>query len=138
MPYAVTGPVRAILRLEGLVVLVAAVACYARFAAAAGSGWGWGVFAACFLLPDASFAGYLAGPRAGSWAYNAAHSYVGPLAVLAAGVLGPSPAWVAAGLIWAAHLGLDRALGYGLKYGYAFGATHLGWIGRAARDTARD
>ena len=27
----------------------------------------------------------------------------------------------------------DRMLGYGLKYATAFGATHLGQVGRAAR-----
>jgi len=132
MPNAVTGTPRALLRLEGLVVLVAATACYARFGA------GWVLFALCFLLPDASFAGYLAGPRVGAWAYNAAHSYAAPIGVLAAGALGSWPPLVAAGLIWTAHLGFDRALGYGLKYEHAFGATHLGWIGRAARSTAVD
>jgi hypothetical protein len=28
-------------------------------------------------------------------------------------------------LIWLAHIGLDRALGYGLKYPTAFRHTHL-------------
>jgi hypothetical protein len=34
------------------------------------------------------------------------------------------------GLIWCAHIGLDRAIGYGLKYGASFGHTRLGRIGR--------
>ena len=29
-------------------------------------------------------------------------------------------------LIWAAHIGVDRVLGYGLKYPTAFRDTHLG------------
>jgi hypothetical protein len=34
-------------------------------------------------------------------------------------------------LIWVAHIGFDRLLGYGLKYPVAFGATHLSWkVGR--------
>jgi hypothetical protein len=33
-------------------------------------------------------------------------------------------------LIWLAHIGADRGLGYGLKYATAFGDTHLGYIGR--------
>ena len=85
-----------------------------------------------FLLPDLSFLGYLAGPRVGAGAYNAAHSYIGP--GRAAGARLRSAACAAAlafGLIWCAHIGLDRALGYGLKYGSDFGATHLGRIGRA-------
>jgi hypothetical protein len=35
-------------------------------------------------------------------------------------------------LIWSAHIGIDRALGYGLKYGDGFASTHLGPIGRKA------
>jgi Domain of unknown function (DUF4260)/Transposase domain (DUF772) len=34
-----------------------------------------------------------------------------------------------AGVIWCAHIGFDRALGYGLKYSAGFGFTHLGLIG---------
>ena len=41
--------------------------------------------------------------------------------------------FLVAGLIWIAHVGFDRALGYGLKYASGFGDTHLGRIGRAAR-----
>jgi hypothetical protein len=32
-------------------------------------------------------------------------------------------------LIWLAHAGFDRALGYGLKYASGFRDTHLGRIG---------
>ncbi|MDB5619562.1 MAG: hypothetical protein JWQ24_3800 [Tardiphaga sp.] len=35
-------------------------------------------------------------------------------------------------LIWLAHIGLDRALGYGLKYVAGFRFTHLGRIGKDA------
>ncbi|MGJ7510333.1 DUF4260 domain-containing protein [Variovorax sp. GT1P44] len=111
------------LRAEGLLVLVAAVAAYAQLGA------GWGAFAMLFLLPDLSFLGYLAGPRVGAAAYNAAHSYIGPIATLMLGSLGGSPVAMAAGLIWCAHIGFDRALGYGLKYATGFGTTHLGRIG---------
>lgn len=31
---------------------------------------------------------------------------------------------------WAFHIGVDRALGYGLKLPDAFTHTHLGWIGK--------
>jgi hypothetical protein len=33
-------------------------------------------------------------------------------------------------MIWLAHIGFDRALGYGLKYTSGFGFTHLGRIGK--------
>ena len=112
---AVTGGPRALLRAEGLVMLVVATLGYHQL----GAGWGW--FAALFLAPDLSFLGYLAGPRIGAAAYNAAHGLVGP-ALLAA--FAP---WLA--LIWVAHVGFDRALGYGLKYEAGFGTTHLGTLG---------
>jgi hypothetical protein len=132
MTGAPTGAVRRLLRLEGLCVLAAALVGYARIDAS------WGLFAAAFLLPDLSFAGYLAGPRVGAIAYNAAHSYVLPLACLAAAVAFPSTVPLALSLVWAAHIGFDRALGYGLKYANGFGFTHLGLIGRSARREDRN
>jgi hypothetical protein len=125
LPGATLGGVRILLRLEGMAVLAAAVAAYVHLGAS------WGAFAMLFLLPDLSFLGYLGGPRAGAIAYNAAHSYIGPVALLGLGFAGDMPSALALGLIWSAHIGLDRALGYGLKYGSEFGATHLGRIGRA-------
>jgi hypothetical protein len=119
-----SGGVRLLLRAEGLAVLAASVAAYAQF----GTGWGW--FAALFLLPDVSFLAYFAGPRAGAWAYNAMHSYLGAVALLAVGVLGGMPMLLAVGLVWCAHIGFDRLLGYGLKYSAGFGLTHLGRLGR--------
>ena len=119
------GGVRGLLRLEGTVVLGVALAAYAQFGA------GWCVFALWLLAPDLSLLGYLAGPRVGAALYNAAHSYIGPVALLTLGVLAAMPWAVAGGLIWCAHIGMDRALGYGLKYGSGFGLTHLGRIGRA-------
>lgn len=124
---AVTGGVRTILRLEGAAVFVVAILAYRQF------GLGWGTFALLFLAPDLSFLGYLAGPRVGAAVYNAAHAYVGPIVLLVANevIRGPVPTWViGVGLIWAAHIGMDRMLGYGLKYAGGFGATHLGTIGR--------
>ncbi len=122
-----TGGVRTILRLEGLFVLAAASAAYAKL------GPGWGTFALFFLAPDISLLGYLWGPRTGAAAYNAAHAYIGAASCLLAGALLSVPPLVAAGLIWCAHIGFDRALGYGLKYSTAFEFTHLGRIGRVAR-----
>lgn len=112
-------------RLEGVALLVVAVLAYAQ------AGQGWQLFAVLFLTPDLSFAGYLAGPRVGAWAYNLAHSLIGPLALVAAGLLTAGPLATALALIWLAHVGFDRALGYGLKSPEGFGITHLGRIGKA-------
>lgn len=92
------------------------------------------MFALFFLAPDLSFLGYLGGARIGAIVYNAAHTLIGPLALALLGLLLSVTGLVAAALIWIAHIGFDRLLGYGLKYGAGFGYTHLGRIGRASAD----
>lgn len=122
-----TGGVRLLLRLEGAMVLLVSLLLYQRFPGS------WATFALCFLLPDVSFTGYLFGPKVDALAYNAAHSYVGPLLCACAAAATGFQIYSVATLIWSAHIGFDRALGYGLKYSQGFGFTHLGLIGRAAK-----
>lgn len=121
---ATAGTVRLLLRAEGLVVLALAITLYAESALS----WWW--FAGLLLVPDVSMLGYLAGPRVGAVAYNAAHSYIGPI-MLALASRGAGEGF-AVSLVWAAHCGMDRAAGFGLKYATAFGDTHLGRIGRTS------
>jgi hypothetical protein len=118
------GAVRALLRGEGLALLAGAATLYWH------TGGDWRQFAILFLVPDLSFAGYLLGPRAGAAAYNTLHSTILPLALAAAGIALSLTPVLQIALIWLAHVGFDRALGYGLKYGHGFGFTHLGRIGR--------
>ena len=120
----VVGAVRLWLRMEGLAVFALGVLAYAK------TGAGFGMFAALFLVPDLSLGGYLFGPRKGAAVYNAVHSYLGPLVLAALAVVGALPAALPFAFIWTAHIGLDRALGFGLKYPSAFGDTHLGRVGR--------
>ena len=110
---------RLLLHAEGLAVAAAAVAVYAH------DGHGWLLFLLLALAPDLSMAGYLAGPRAGAVAYDLAHTYVGPVALGAAGVLADAPLARQLALIWLVHVGVDRLLGYGLKYPTGFKDTHL-------------
>jgi hypothetical protein len=121
---AVSGGVRTLLRLEGWTLLAGMTLLYGL--------WGgpWWLYAALFLAPDLSFLGYLAGPRVGAIVYNAAHSYIIPIAMLTVGFGFAPPLLLSIALIWLAHIGFDRALGYGLKYSAGFGFTHLGRIGR--------
>ena len=123
---AATGGVRTLLRLEGLTLFAVMVALYVL--------WGgkWWVFAILFLGPDLSFAAYLAGPRIGALVYNAAHSTLAPVALMAFGFLLGDPTTPLIAMIWLAHIGFDRALGYGLKYQAGFAFTHLGRIGKGA------
>jgi Domain of unknown function (DUF4260) len=119
-----TGGVRTLLRLEGFAAFAAALTAYAQ------AKFSWPAFALFFLAPDLAMLAYLAGPRAGAIAYNFAHTYALALGLLLAGFLVGVPMAAGGGLIWIAHIGFDRALGYGLKYPTGFGDTHLGRIGR--------
>lgn len=113
-----------LLRLEGAALLLAMAAVYGL------TGESWGMAAALFLLPDLSLAAYLAGPRVGAVAYNAAHSTLGGLGLAIIGLLSGNATLVAGAAIWLGHVGFDRMLGYGLKYATGFRHTHLGMIGR--------
>ncbi len=121
---AVTGAVRVLLRLEGFAAFAAAVALYAH------AGFSWPTFALLILAPDLAILPYLFGPRAGALGYNLVHTYAIALALALGGFFAGVPIAAAGGLIWLAHIGFDRALGYGLKYPSGFGDTHLGRIGR--------
>jgi hypothetical protein len=78
-----------------------------------------------FLTPDLSLLGYLGGPATGAIAYNTVHTYVGPLVLAAMGVLTDSDVAIQVALIWSAHIGIDRFLGFGLKYPISSKDTHL-------------
>lgn len=58
-------------------------------------------------------------------AYDAAHTYVLPIVLVAAGVITDAHVVIELGLIWFTHAGVDRAVGYGLKYPTGFKDTHL-------------
>jgi hypothetical protein len=126
VPGTVSGGVKTLLRLEGLVLFAGMTALYALWAGP------WWLYAVLFFAPDLSFMAYLAGPKIGAGAYNAMHSTVVPMAMLSVGFGFAPPLVLSLALIWLAHIGFDRALGYGLKYQAGFGFTHLGRIGRGA------
>jgi hypothetical protein len=116
--------VKAILRLEGAAALAAAIALYSH------AGLSWPLFALLILAPDLSMLAYLIGPKAGAAAYNLVHTYALGLPLALAGFFLASALALALGLILIAHIGMDRMLGYGLKYATGFRDTHLGRIGR--------
>ena len=111
---------RLLLRCEGAATLVVATALYGA------RGGAWPLFLVLLLVPDLSALGYLVNSVTGAAWYNAAHTYLVPVALGAVGLAGGHAAVLLVALIWGAHIGLDRALGYGLKYPAGFTATHLG------------
>jgi hypothetical protein len=108
-----------LLRLEGAAVLAVSVWAYHW------SHGSWLLFALLFLAPDLSMVGYAVNARAGSVTYNAIHTYVGPLLLAAYGLATDRHTALLIALIWIAHIGIDRLLGYGLKYPTQFKDTHL-------------
>ncbi len=121
MPVAGTESVPMLLRAEAIVELTLAVLAYRYL------GGTWFMFVVLFLVPDVSMAGYLINPRVGARLYNAGHTYIAPALLALVGFMLSTPPMYSLAAIWAAHIGFDRFLGYGLKYPLAFGATHLGW-----------
>jgi len=111
------------LRMEGLFIFILNILLYAR------SGASWWLFALLLLTPDLAMAGYWLSARSGAAMYNVAHSYVGPVVLASAALATSHAALLPYCLIWAAHIALDRALGYGLKYPESFKSTHLRWLG---------
>jgi hypothetical protein len=89
-------------------------------------------FLPLLLVPDVSMAGYLRGPHVGAIAYNIAHTWAFGGLVLGLGAWLAAPPLALAGAVLVAHTGIDRVLGYGLKYPTSFRDTHLGRIGRGS------
>ena len=123
MPVKATT-VRGWLRLEGAAAFIAALALYGWL------GGPWLFVLPLLLLPDLSAVGYLRGPRLGAFTYNIVHNWAIGLAVLGVAVATGSVALGIAGAILVAHVGMDRAVGYGLKLSTSFHDTHLGRMGR--------
>ena len=119
-----TGTPRTWLRLEGLTVFAASAVAYSWQLAS------WQLFVALFLEPDLTMLGYLVKSSLGARLYNLAHNYVAPVFLVMYGLGIGRADVVPFGLIWTAHIGFDRVLGYGLKYPDHFEDTHLGRIGR--------
>ena len=107
------------LRLEGVAVLVLSLFFYDHY------GSSWLLFIALLFLPDIAMLGYLANEQIGALSYNLFHTYLGPALLLGLGVLLGVNLLISLSLIWFAHIGLDRLLGYGLKLPTGFKHTHL-------------
>lgn len=113
-----TGP-GVLLRVEGGVLLATAALFYWV------NGGSWVLFALLLLAPDVSMLGYLFGTKVGAATYNLAHTYALPAGLAVFGVIAGSPLAVSVALVWFAHIGMDRLVGYGLKYTSGFRDTHL-------------
>jgi hypothetical protein len=118
-PGVVTGLPRLLLRSEGAALLAMAAMLYGR------QGESWWFFLALLASPDLGLLGYMVGVRAGAVAYDLTHTYLPPAVLVLGGVLGGSSLAVSVALIWFAHIGMDRALGLGLRYPDRSQRSHL-------------
>ncbi len=121
------GLVNGVLRAESIAIFAAGVGLYL------GSG-GNPLGLPLLFAPDLSMAGYLAGPRVGALTYNFVHNWALAVLVFGAGWWLAVPGLLLAAYLIAAHVGMDRALGYGLKLPTVFTDTHLGRIGKQRQE----
>jgi hypothetical protein len=108
------------LRLEGACIFGSTIWAYSQFKQS------WWTFAGLLLVPDLGMAGYLANTSVGAAIYNSAHTETPPLLLLCTALARDNKAVAGLALCWLGHIGMDRMLGYGLKYGSSFSHTHLG------------
>src|SRR5271156_3792918 len=103
--------VKKILHLEGLVFFLAALFFYNHFHG------NWIIFILLLFLPDISMIGYLKDKKFGAMFYNLMHNYILAITIIVFGFVLFKNIFVGLlGIILFAHVGLDRFLGYGLKY----------------------
>lgn len=110
-------------RIEGLAVFLSSIIWYQNLDGS------WLLFVVLLLVIDVFMVGYVKGKTVGAHVYNLGHNYAVPLGLLGLGLLLELQFMQAAALIWLAHVGIDRAFGYGLKLTSGFNYTHLGTIG---------
>ena len=108
-----------LLRMEGFALLAVSVFLYWQMH------FGWLLFAILLLAPDLSMVGYLGGAKTGAPIYNIVHTLIGPLLLIGFSLVTARTSVLPYGLIWTAHIGMDRMLGFGLKYPTNFKDTHL-------------
>ncbi|MED0965812.1 DUF4260 domain-containing protein [Bacillus paramycoides] len=108
-----------IIHLEGLIVLLAAIYIYAL------CGFSWLLLIVLLFAPDLAMIAYAINSRIGAQIYNLFHTYIISILLVLIGVYFKLDTILMVGLIWTAHIGMDRMLGYGLKYETDFKDTHI-------------
>ena len=110
---------RVLLHLEGLIVLVGALIFYTVLDGS------WLLFIILFLAPDLSFLAYFACRKTGEIVYNIFHTCLIPFVLFIVAMIYDQPLGMQIAVVWFAHIGADRVMGYGLKYSRGFKTSHL-------------
>ncbi|MBS9802157.1 DUF4260 domain-containing protein [Bacillus toyonensis] len=108
-----------IVHFEGLVVLLATIYAYSIYE------FSWIIFCVFLLAPDLSMLAYGINNRVGANIYNLFHTYIISILIAIIGIFFKIDTVIMIGLIWTAHIGMDRMFGYGLKYEKDFKDTHI-------------
>ena len=108
-----------IIRLEALLVFILSLICYFFV------GESWLLFLVAWIIPDVGMIGYLKNKKLGALFYNTTHTYLFSLSLVSAGYYLDNNILLALGIIFTNHIGLDRFLGFGLKYPNGFKDTHI-------------
>jgi hypothetical protein len=116
----VTGAPRRWLQLEGATLLVGTLVAFST------THRSWWLIPLVLFLPDLFAAGYLGGSRIGANLYNVAHATPVPTLLVGLGWWQHNSIVLVLGLVWLSHIGMDRMLGFGLKYSDHPQHTHLG------------
>jgi hypothetical protein len=124
-PGVVGGLPLLLLRSEGLALLAIALVLYGSY------GGSWWVFLLLLAAPDIGLLGLLWSKPMGAVTYNLTHTYLPPALLSILGWVTGAAVATSIGLIWFAHIGMDRAIGLGLHYPDGSGRTHLS--GRGVR-----
>ncbi|MDM5317249.1 DUF4260 domain-containing protein [Fictibacillus sp. b24] len=110
------------LQLEGFAVLILSLYFYQYYQ------FSWVLFFILIFAPDISMIGYFLNNKSGALLYNIFHTYIISILFIFSGLLLTNDTLLAIGIIWSAHIGMDRMIGYGLKYSTGFKDTHLNRI----------
>lgn len=108
-----------LLHIEGLAVLLLSIYLYSYFQ------FNWVLFLVLLFAPDVAMVGYFINRKVGAVLYNIIHTYTLAILIIGCGWLLSHDLVLALGLILSAHIGMDRMVGYGLKYTTNFKDTHL-------------
>lgn len=101
---------RLFLHLEGMALLAGVLVLYSN------QKFSWGSFALFLFTPDLVMIIYILSEKWGKIVYNLVHTTIFPLGLGIASVLCKNSLGLQISLIWLAHIGLDRTVGYGFKY----------------------
>ena len=115
----VVGAPRIWLLLEGLTLFVGSLVAFST------THQSWWLVLLVLLVPDVFAVGYAFGTRIGAHLYNVAHATPLPALVVGIGWWQDRSIVLALGIIWFAHIGMDRMLTFGLKYPDNSHHTHL-------------